>query len=80
MSERLTTPKTPFQAVVRELAIAAQEALYHDVDPSMPEWVHGVAGLEPIFTRILRGKLKASSRITDAGRAFLRSIEGGERG
>lgn len=48
--------------IIRELAIAGQEALYHDIDPSMPEWKNGVATLERVFSKILRGKLKADRR------------------
>ncbi len=57
--DQLRKPKTAFQRVVRELAIAAQEALYHDIDETQPEYANGVAGLEPVFTRILRGKIKS---------------------
>lgn len=56
----LRSPTTQLQRIVRELAIAAQEALYHDIDESQPEWAHGVQNLEPIFTRILRGKIKGA--------------------
>jgi len=58
----LPEPKNEFQRVVRELAIAAQETLYHDIDESMPEFSNGVSCLEPVFARILRGKLKAARK------------------
>lgn len=50
---------TPFQELVRRLAVTAQETLYHDIDPSMPEYRNGVEALVRSFTPILRGKVKA---------------------
>lgn len=58
MTDELRKPRDHFQRVVRELAVAAQEALYHDIDESMPEYQHHIANLEPVFSRILRGRLK----------------------
>lgn len=53
---------TQRKAIIRELAEAGQEALYHDIDPSMPEYKSGVETLERVFSRILRGKLKLAGR------------------
>ena len=58
----LARPRGHFQELVRELAIAAQETLYHDIDRSMPEFSNGVSYLEPIFSRILRGKVKQPNK------------------
>lgn len=51
--------KSERSAIIRELAEAGQCALYHDIGPEMPEYHSGVATLERVFSKILRGKLKA---------------------
>jgi len=58
-SPPLSRPRSEFQKVVRELAEAAQKTLYHDVGSDEPEYRNGVRYLEPVFSRILRGKLKS---------------------
>ena len=47
-----------FKETIRLLAVTAQEALYHDIDESQPEYASGVETLERKFSVILRGKLK----------------------
>lgn len=55
----LPDPKTPFQKLVRRLAVTGQEALYHDIGDYMPEYWSGVETLERLFTPILRNARRA---------------------